>query len=242
MNRRKEIEVMDRESRVVPSPAFVRGEIRALFAGTKTRHTIPLEMAPNWLDPHPELVTASRNARGNWRFVADAPNFRLDVACDAKFKPGDQLWVRETVQLVSRGPGRLRGFVYRADKHPEVMLREAPPGERDLRASVTATPAHQIPRWASRLTLDVDDVEIRKLHDLGEGHAFEEGLPKMAPDDDGRYCLTDSGSHLQGFSAAWVHRHGAASWLANPWVETIRFRVRHQNVDGLRDALRKGAA
>ncbi|MBL0928506.1 MAG: hypothetical protein IBJ15_00045 [Alphaproteobacteria bacterium] len=234
---------MNEAYRVLPSPTFSAGEMRALIAGVKTRHTMPLAMAPDLLRPHPELVTAARNARGNWRFVADTPDFRLDVACDAKFKPGDRLWVRETVQLVSRGPGRLRGFIYRADQHPEVKLREVPEGERDLRAPITATPAHQIPRWASRLVLDVDDVEIRKLHELGEGHAFEEGLPKLATDDEGRsFYLSDSGSHLQGFAGAWAHRHGAASWLANPWVETFRFSVRHENIDGISDALRKGAA
>jgi len=233
---------MYEEYRVLPSPTFSAGEIRALIAGVKTRHTIPLAMAPNLLQPHPELVTAVRNARGNWRFVADTPDFGLDVGCDAKFKPGDRLWARETVQLVSRGPGRVRGFVYRADDQPEVELREIPEGERDLRGALCATPAHQIPRWASRLTLDVDEVEIRKLHEIGEGQAFEEGLPKLAADGDGGFYESEGGTHLQGFAGAWIHRHGAASWEANPWVETFRFRVRHENVDGLRDALRKGAA
>lgn len=88
-------------------------------------------------------------------------------------KPGDRLWVRETWQQVSRfGDGQLRtitepdscagGLLYAATNK-----KEEPPKWR---------PSIFMPRWASRITLEVTDVRVEGVQDISEEDAIAEGI------------------------------------------------------------------
>lgn len=83
-------------------------------------------------------------------------------------------------------------------------------------------PSIHMPRWASRITLNVTGVRVERLQDISEADAQAEGcaLECMTPAGD------DSGSAIHGpggYRALWESINGAESWEANPWVWVISF-------------------
>ena len=121
-------------------------------------------------------------------------------------QPGDRLWVRETFHTVD---GQ-RAF-YRAD------YAHKPKGDKEH--GIFWTPSIHMPRWASRITLEVTGVRVERLQEIGEVDALAEGAPWAA-------CSSPQvGSHKAGFAQLWEGINGSESWSANPWVWVIEFEV-----------------
>ena len=185
-------------------------------------------------------------------------------------KPGDLLWVRETWARVNSGSGP--GFAYKADSHfiqPEFdgedfgagpsFNYEKYPGDycmwyTDLVGGATAdegyrwTPSIHMPRWASRITLEVTDVRVEKVQDISEEDIASEGTPGMVC---GRYQCSRCNGQGEGLSMPkgscedcggtgdnpigywkilWNSINGKRdggiySWEANPWVWCVSFQV-----------------
>lgn len=79
-------------------------------------------------------------------------------------------------------------------------------------------PSIHMPRWASRITLEITGVRVERLQDISRGDAMDEGcpFPNMAQGDDPRKWYAD----------LWESLNGKGSWDANPWVWIIEFRRR----------------
>lgn len=117
---------------------------------------------------------------------------------------GDRLWVRETFDAPpgSDNPGEV---VYRADyDHREPQH--------------TWQPSIFMPRWASRLTLEIESVRVERLQDISEADAHAEGVSIIGPDGDHFEDYRD------GFAWLWGKINGPGSWDKNPWVWAISFR------------------
>lgn len=151
-------------------------------------------------------------------------------------QPGDRLWVRETFHVTSANE-----VVYRADYPDNATARgmENVPPEQDVRWR----PSIHMPRWASRLTLEVVSVRVERLHDITDEDAKAEGLKCLSkdggttwkygiPDRDGWPGTDDTGwpwtdwdvSPRAAFCRLWKSINGEASWAANPWVWRVGFR------------------
>lgn len=137
--------------------------------------------------------------------------------------PGDRLWVRETWAPMCRtadphcwcadDPARQRNhFVeYRADTNDPY------PGEwpaEDARGYVDAPkwrPSIHMPRWASRLTLEVTGVRVERLRDINGDDIAREGIETGLP----------------AFRTLWnsLNKARGYGWDANPWVWVIDFAV-----------------
>jgi hypothetical protein len=117
-----------------------------------------------------------------------------------------------------------------------------------------------MPRWASRLTLEIIDVRVERLQDISEADARSEGCfftdygrrcfhqvrgdiatcPANAehhPQREGwMWASTQSsdqclGSARSAYGNLWESINGTGSWESNPWVWIVEFRVHQQNVD-----------
>lgn len=78
-----------------------------------------------------------------------------------------------------------------------------------------------MPRWASRITLEIVAVRVERLNDISEADAAAEGIEPMFLGD------TDEMKRLGArvaFKSLWESINGAGSWEANPWVWVIEFR------------------
>jgi hypothetical protein len=90
-------------------------------------------------------------------------------------------------------------------------------------------PSIFMPRWASRITLEVTEVRVQRLQEVTEDDALAEGvepLKHIAPDQP---LLTGGTAgeqpHRLAFSVLWDSINGErASWVSNPWVWAVSFR------------------
>jgi hypothetical protein len=142
-------------------------------------------------------------------------------------KPGDRLWVRETWQQTFKLRGSRDQRVVSADPTPGTgrlhyaadELVEDPPKWR--------TSIH-MPRWASRINLDITGVRIERLQEIDDWGAIEEGIyapywHKSDGNSDG-YFTEPEGMAVDAFRDLWESINGPDSWSANPWVWVVEFK------------------
>lgn len=148
-------------------------------------------------------------------------------------KPGDRLWVRETWQgpLVEEGGDYPDGYYspefceYKADGGPAPEF-VTPDDELVQRWR----PSIHMPRWASRITLEITGVRVERLQDISTSAAASEGLVQLPAS--GRYAISQGDQYFGGashdvrevFSWLWESINGAGSWSANPWVWVVEFK------------------
>lgn len=141
-------------------------------------------------------------------------------------KVGDRLWVRETFAIVPRTAYRCSDGVHQTlrpdDDHDAAIYRA---GWARSRSGFYWRPSIHMPRWASRLTLEITRVRIERLQGIGDDDAKAEGsdrylLPVHPDCENKRYAI--------GFQQLWESINGRGSWAANPWVWVVEFkRVTH---------------
>jgi hypothetical protein len=121
--------------------------------------------------------------------------------------PGDRLWVRETFRIEVRGVRatgeKFDAAVYRADS---TMRPEFDP--------LRWKPSIHMPRWASRLTLEIVAVRAQRLQEISERDCCAEGCGSPITRD----CKKPK------FRELWESINGAGSWDANPWIWAIEFK------------------
>lgn len=197
--------------------------VRAILAGkkTQTRRVVKPYGRDNGF-----CIMETEN-RGLWPYRSDdgescfitIDGYLNEVALRCPYGvPGDRLWVRETwlqADRPLRDDGRGGIIVYRAAyPNDQVPLR--------WRSSI------HMPRWASRITLEITGVRVEWLQDISEADAMAEGIGKPAG---AQFWYSDiRGSPRPGDTPQWAYRnlwesiHGAGSWDANPWVWVVAFR------------------
>ena len=130
-------------------------------------------------------------------------------------KPGDKLWVRETW---NKHGGLL---TYHADGD-WVAEYKSKHDKTNLTAVYEAkmlkwNPSNNMPRWASRITLEITGVRVERLQDITNNDALDEGTPDLRTIENGwdmRRCFQD----------LWEQINGVGSWGENPWVWVIEFK------------------
>lgn len=121
-----------------------------------------------------------------------------------RVKAGDRLWVRETLQMFNREPPT-------AQYAATITAVVAPPGHaRHIHGAALWTyprrvmPGIHMPRWASRLTLDVTAAKVEQLQAISEDDAKAEGMLSAVGDGGAPgsgYKWTGTGYHGAGFDA-----------------------------------------
>lgn len=165
--------------------------VRAILAGHKTQTRRPVAF---------DVANACTHANG-----ATSP--AVLTRCPYG-QPGDRLWVREawrTYKSLDECPPRSiesgAGLSYIADEI------ESPPGFGRYRH------ARFIPRWASRITLEVMSVRVERLYEMTATDAMAEGID----------C--QSLSPVLDFHGVWnaIYAAKGIGWAANPWVWVVEF-------------------
>jgi len=108
----------------------------------------------------------------------------------------------------------------------------------DERITTACKPSIHMPRWASRITLEVVAVRVERAQEINEEDAIAEGVgygwqmnvgwPDYLHISEGRCALTQD-TAAQSFGTLWdsinAKRDGGAySWARNPWVWVVEFR------------------
>lgn len=199
-------------------PILFSGEmVRAILAGckTQTRRVIKLPPAPMHLGAwEPSTV----GGPGCFRIINGQRNYDVPeiaviwhtrtgkiITCPYG-DVGDRLWVREAWLLDSDLP------VYRADD-------PSWPGENPK-----WKPSIHMPRWASRILLEIVSVRIERLRDIGEAAAQAEGAGLSFESSTGQ--IISPPSYRNGFIKLWndINSPRGFGWWKNPWVWVIEFK------------------
>lgn len=153
-------------------------------------------------------------------------------------KPGDRLWVRESAYIAPENFGdldlancvdgngcrRIVGYSASMDGDSERCARDY---------GVKQSPSIFMPRWASRITLEITGVHAERLQGISEADASAEGA---VTEDDVNRIDTDilpTARKLRlpyeddrvWFAHLWDEINGKrASWESNPWVWVLKFQ------------------
>ena len=194
--------------------------VRALLAGTKTQtRRVVKGAALDWL---------SGPSGFNAEFVALPENGLCPYG-----KPGDRLWVRETwspdppcdgtwgyTAWSGCREGQIAGVPERF-RHKQHCIYAATWDHDPIRW----TPSIHMPRWASRITLEVTGVRVERLQDISEADARSEGAPPSHPSIDRisrEFGYADFPRSWYG--QLWESINGPGSWDLNPWVWVVEFK------------------
>lgn len=138
---------------------------------------------------------------------------RTPNSTPSRIMPGDRIWVREC--WCQYDPTDRNCVVYRADiSEAELAEERAVRREMCCRTHAPWRPSIFMPRWASRITLEVTNVRAQRLQDITAHDALWEGVSSP--------CILDN------FERLWDSINGGrpgCSWQDNPAVHAISFRV-----------------
>lgn len=129
----------------------------------------------------------------------------------------DRLWIREAHRFLAYMPTYLT-IEYMANGHAKTWDRKN--SGIKLREPVLVNrkrPSIHMPRWASRITLEITGIRVERLQDITNNDALDEGTPDLRTIENGwdmRRC----------FQELWEQINGAGSWAENPWVWVIEFK------------------
>lgn len=176
-------------------------------------------------------------------------------------QPGDRLWVRETFCLETNfdvesaadypppfNDGRpikwTDPYEYGRVWHQPHYAATDPCPELDIGVEGPGCrwkPSIHMPRWASRITLEVTGVRVERLQDITPAQILAEGV-RIPATPEGRALIDISTKHGPAaflpklsdaspddllrahWAALWVQINGIDSWNANPWVWVVEFK------------------
>ena len=199
--------------------------VRAILAGNKSQTRRVVKPQPG--ESHWQLLPGYRlnvgkpvaciDGRVHVRFhhtIPQNPHWERagDAACPHG-QPGDILWVRETwtnVAVFHEGGGVVG---YRAEaRHAE------------LYSDYRWRPSIHMPRWASRITLEITGVRVERLQDIH--HNMDDLLAEgvRLPPSTLYPRINRPDKHEAVYQKLWESIHGPGSWEKNPLVWVIEFR------------------
>ncbi len=188
--------------------------VRALLDGRKTQTRRVLKGTTEYRGPYNPAYLEVHKRSDGW---ADICPFG---------KAGDLLWVREGFsydRLDVDRDGILSPW-YWADGNPEYGDWTKP------------KPSIHMPRWASRLTLELTGIRVERLWDCSESDALAEGVDITLPMFDAA-AYDNAGMngsvYREQYRTVWESINGPGSWDANPRVWVLKFKVHRRNVDEL---------
>lgn len=205
-------------------PILFQGEmVRAILDGRKTQTRRVIRQQPEQVTADGAFWYSKRN--DFWR---NTEQFARD--CCPYGVPGDLLWVRETWavenhydEVIPRYlPVSLRVY-YRAEhQSDDEFWSQEQIGK--------VRPSIHIPRWASRITLEVLSVRVERVQAISADDADAEifggdipsdVLPDLFPGDWGHLSIPEC------FAILWDSGNGkkpGCAWASNPWVWVVEFK------------------
>lgn len=201
-------------------PIMFKAEmVRAILDGrkTQTRRPVNIEKMCGKLETHA--------SRGKWRMrdglwsssAGDWNVWSAPKPCPYGV-PGDRLWVKETLQRFDRAPATIQ---YAATMSPMVANQNTESdaagralwlwGDRKKHSAMF------MPRWASRITLEIVSVRVERVNEITDLGAQCEGV---------RSPLRMVGAHRAEFGRLWdtLYANTPSAWAANPWVWVVEFK------------------
>lgn len=220
--------------------------VRALLDGRKTQTR--RIMVPQPADDIERDVFPNPDAIG-WKSSLKHKRGSTTVHFCPHGKPGDRIWVRETWAILGNEDGCCIDWkekLCKADESSAARIYRASceqrpgnyglwsipddadwkPYTKDYLYEGAWRPSIHMPRWASRILLEITGVRVERLNSIGESDAIAEGLERYNDDGIIYYGPFGRGDCRPevAYRDLWLSIYGAESWQANPWVWAIEFK------------------
>lgn len=182
--------------------------VRAILEGRKTmtRKVVKLPLSPNHLGQWEPTTIGGTGITDSRGYVVPEMGViwhtRTGQVIGCPYgQPGDNLWVRET--WADLRP--YNGIAYRADVSKTGIITKW-------------KPSIFMPRWASRITLEITGVRVERVQEIGYEDILREGIRMNNPH------IIYSG-YQESFKQLWDSINGKKyPWVSNPWVWVISFK------------------
>lgn len=222
--------------------------VRAILEGRKSQERQVVKPQPfmkgdwglTWEPKAPKLGPSYSVRNVNWNPITNAfEDFYRDQGGSPFGTAGDRLWVKETHRFDGLDPK----IALRSQCLDEISYRADMQGDRAC-DDCAWRPSIFMPRWASRITLEITGVRVERLNQISEADAKAEGIgswrqkyPRGSHDIQGydtvynfgrdletRWFPTSSPNAVLSYKRLWESINGPGSWDANPYVWVIEFR------------------
>lgn len=225
----KELSQLSRERIMKERPILFNTEmVKAVLSGRKTQTRRVVKPQPEchyWeilrgYKQEAKLITAQDGL--NVKFIDSIPDGTMNAR--RKDEPlwvrcpygqvGDRLWIRETFYAthIDEKSTKDHGQIYyKADDNPYVV--------------VSWKPSIHMPRWASRINLEITNIRVERVQDISDKDSLKEGIsldysPPAIP-------VIPNGLPRAKFGKLWdsINEKRGYGWKANPWVWVVEFKV-----------------
>lgn len=204
-------------------------EVNAVLAGDKAQHRVPIKMrygSPEFLGSRD--CNKSDPSLWGWDNFEDSETRVLSNEPCPFGAEGDRLWVREFHARTDRNDHLTRPHYY-----ADGTLR---PDLRHDAGLLIKYSAEDMPRWASRILLEITDIRIERVKDISEAEIQREFVESefietsISPDGFRIYKIVGtkrlwSECVIQAFKSYWDSIYGKGAWDRNDWVWVIEFKV-----------------
>ncbi|HCR3334557.1 TPA: hypothetical protein ON538_000659 [Morganella morganii] len=212
--------------------------IRAILDGRKTQTRRIIKSVPTTHNFHGWIMSstcAKDEGKAVWA-IGDSPLLKDPIRLNCPLgKIGDRLWVRETWQgpLVDYENSNklykdpepfqtIKNCVYKADGDACPEYFDA---DDNLRYGWKSSA--QMPRWASRILLEITDIRVERLQNIREEDAVAEGVAPL------------HGGYWKHYQPGWTQHqlsargsfvtlrnsiNGEDAWYKNPWMWVVEFK------------------
>jgi hypothetical protein len=202
---------------------FSAAMVRAILDGRKTQTRRIADISDPFDYPQFNAKVVNFRKKTYWFDCQKShPNHIVNACPYGIF--GNRLWVRETwmpdapqdgtwpdVEFYGCKNSPLSWIPDRYRKPEHVLFRSTWDGHE----LVGWKPSIHMPRWASRINLEITGVRVERLQDISEADAIAEGI------------TADFLEHIYGpagYRDLWESINGKGSWDKNPWVWVIEFK------------------
>jgi hypothetical protein len=203
---------------------FSGAMVRAILEGRKWQSRRIVSPGP------PDNLGMSVFSDG-WRY--EGVDYRGDAVERCPYGvPGDRLWLRETWRGWCPDSEWCVRYASDASVRENLASWDEGPHYHSPEDAGLATEPHKwrpsifMPRWASRITLELTDVRVQRLQEISEEDAKAEGIQT----DDMNHVVRPDGINWGGargeFAALWESINvKRAPWDSNPYVWALTFKV-----------------
>lgn len=197
--------------------------VRAILDGRKTQTRRIIKKAPSEKINHRLIDCNGWNWQVDQQGIHPSLHRDIDDPLLCGFGSiGDRLWVRETWRgvVLINSPGQAREYGvarYIPDeklcKRIDYRATQEPDGE-------PWKPSIHMPRWASRINLEITGIRVERLQDISDDDAWSEGI-----DEAEVLTIPSANAASAAYSKLWESINGKGSWDKNPWVWVIEFKM-----------------
>ena len=191
--------------------------VQAILKGSKTQTRRVIKDIQEW-HPLPDITCLKfKGVNCGSILSADGEGFAqkyVKTLCPYG-QPGDRLWVRETFIDLTKTPVCGAG----SEKYQGLKVWYKADNTRETEVSGNYKPSIHMPRWASRINLEITNIRVQRVQEITLGDAIAEGVASLDPNWH-TAALVDFQRLLDT-----INSKRGYSWEVNPWVWAITFKL-----------------